>query len=56
VKGPNTSGLKRSANAEMKSMKTDIPIQETADGSERNGVSAGINYVQQIRKVTISNV
>ena len=27
-------------------MKTDIPIQETAVESERNAMSAGINYVR----------
>jgi hypothetical protein len=31
-------------------MKTDIPIQETAEDSESNGVRAGINYVQTAKE------
>jgi hypothetical protein len=40
----------RSENAEKISMKTDIPIQEIAEVSERNAVSAEINYVQTTKK------
>jgi hypothetical protein len=40
----------RLENAEKKSLKTDIPIQETSENSERNAVSAGINYVQTTKE------
>jgi hypothetical protein len=31
-------------------MKTDIPIPETAEDSERNAASVGINYVQTTKE------
>ena len=40
----------RSENEEKKSLKTGISIQETAKDSERNAVSAGINYVQTTKE------
>jgi len=45
-KEPHHVSSTRSENEENKSMKTDIPIQETAVESERNAMSAGINYVR----------